>query len=79
MIVKRITEESLLVDQEMLFLRNDGLYGTDEQRQIPGLVHGVCKLLMAELTTEEGQYTTQINKTLKEAKIAGGLGICLEL
>jgi hypothetical protein len=34
---------------------------------------------MAEVATDEGQYVTQINKVLKDAKINGSLGICLEL
>ena len=78
-IVKRITESSICVNDELLFLRNDGLYGTDEQREMPGIVNGLLKLLMAEVATNEGQYVTQINKALKEAKIIGSLGICLEL
>ena len=62
-----------------MFLRSDGLYGTDEQREKPGVVKGLLKLLMAEVATEEGQYVTQINEVLKDAKINGALGICLEL
>ena len=46
---------------------------------MPGIVNGLLKLLMAEVATNEGQYVTQINKALKEAKIIGSLGICLEL
>ena len=78
-IVKRITESSICVNQELLHLRSDGLYGTDKQREIPGVVNGLLKLLMAEVATSEGQYVTQINKVLKDAKIIGSLGICLEL
>jgi len=78
-VVKRITETSVCVNEELLFLRSDGLYGTEEQRRMPGIVNGLLKLLMAEVATNEGQYVTQINKVLKDAKIIGSLGICLEL
>tara|TARA_B100000768_G_scaffold181122_1_gene202950 strand:- start:1693 stop:1935 length:243 start_codon:yes stop_codon:yes gene_type:complete len=79
MIVKRITESSVYVGGELLFLRNDGLYGTKEQREKPRLVSYVLKLLMAEVATDEGQYVNQINELLKQNKIIGSLGICLEL
>ena len=78
-VAKRITEKSVWVNGELMFLRSDGLYGTEQQRKIPGIVNGVLKLLMAEVATDEGQYVTQINKVLKDAKINGSLGICLEL
>jgi|TARA_R100000742_G_C4278836_1_gene102213 hypothetical protein len=79
MIVKRITESSVYIDGEVLFLRNDGLYGTREQRAVSGVVEAVLKLLMAEVSTEEGIYVKQINKLLKQNKIIGAIGICLEL
>jgi hypothetical protein len=78
-VAKRITEKAVWINGELMFLRSDGLYGTDEQREIPGVVKGLLRLLMAEVATEEGQYVTQINEVLKDAKINGALGICLEL
>jgi len=79
MILKRITEESVCIDGEVLSLQNDGLYGTEEQRLKPRVVNCLLKLLMAEVATDEGQYVNQINTLLKENKIIGSLGICLEL
>jgi hypothetical protein len=78
-IAKRITERAIWINGELMFLRNDGIYGTEEQREIPGIVKALIKLLIAEVATDEGQYVTQINKVLKDAKIKGSLGLCLEL
>tara|TARA_B110000858_G_C17804737_1_gene477313 strand:- start:4078 stop:4317 length:240 start_codon:yes stop_codon:yes gene_type:complete len=79
MILKRITESSVCIDGEVLSLQHDGLYGTEEQRLKPRVVNCLLKLLMAEVATDEGQYVNQINTLLKENKITGSLGICLEL
>ncbi len=78
-VAKRITEKAVWINGELMFLRSDGLYGTDKQREIPGVVKGLLKLLMAEVATEEGQYVTQINEVLKKSEKNGTLGIRLGL
>ena len=77
MVVTRISKTTLLVGSELVFLREDGLYGTDKQRK--NYQMQIIDFLVSEVYSDEGRYIQLMNSLLEENKIKGSLKLCLEL